>query len=241
ISDLFFVTMTEYDRSFPVAVAFPMLGIEWPLARIVSDAGLRQLHIAETEKYAHVTYFFNGGREERYPNEDWILIPSPETPPEKAPEMSAPQITEALLGGLETYDFILANYANADMVGHTGNFNATAGAIEALDQAMAAVVPAVLKRGGALVITSDHGNAEEKLYRQTGEVRTKHTPNPIPFFLATSEVQWEDGRSDAEILKRYRDVRGVLADVAPTVLELLGLRSGPDMTGVSLISILSKS
>ncbi|MBI2039328.1 MAG: 2,3-bisphosphoglycerate-independent phosphoglycerate mutase [Candidatus Niyogibacteria bacterium] len=240
IPNLLFVTMTQYDQSFPAEVAFEPILIEQPLSRVVSEAGLRQLHIAETEKYAHVTYFFNGGREERYPNEDWVLIPSPEASPEKAPEMSAPQITEAVIAGLGTYDFILVNYANADMVGHTGNFTRTAEALEALDRAMSVLVPAVIKSGGALVITSDHGNAEEKLYRQTGEARTKHTSNPVPFFLATPEVQWNRERTGAEIEKQYRNVQGVLADVAPTVLELLGLRSAPDMTGVSLIPILSK-
>lgn len=244
VSNLFFATMTQYDPALPTAVAFEPILIAWPLARIVSEAGMRQLHVAEVEKYAHVTYFFNGGSEERYSNEDWILISSPsagqaEGLADVLPEMSAPKITDTVIAGLDTYDFILANYANADMVGHTGNFKATVEALEALDRAMSVLVPAVAKRGGALVITADHGNAEDKLYRITGEARTKHTPNPVPFFLVTPEVQWRDSRSEAEVAKRYRDVRGVLADIAPTVLELLGLRPAPDMTGVSLVKILT--
>ena len=236
LAELCFVTMTEYQKGLPVEVAFPPLDISWPLARVISEAKLKQLHIAETEKYAHVTYFFNGGRERPFAGEERILVPSlPGTRFDENPEMSAAKITDALVAGLDKYDFILVNFANGDMVGHTGNFEATVKALEVLDFSLGKILAKVLELGGAMVITADHGNAEEKRYRLTGEKKTKHTINPVPFFVAAEEFRRKKERSVEEVKSRYGEVRGVLTDVAPTILELMELSKPADMTGVNLL------
>ena len=244
INNLFFVTMTEYDKRFPAEVAFPPMDISWPLARIISEAGLKQLHIAETEKYAHVTYFFNGGREIPYPGEERILIPSPKTARfDQTPEMSAAKITDTVLENWDKYDFILVNFSNGDMVGHTGNFDATVKAVEALDFSIGKIILKILEAGpprlgeagGATIITADHGNAEDKVYSASGEKRTKHTANPVPFFVASADLKSQKPRPDNEIFSRYMEVKGVLADIAPTVLSLMALQQPSDMSGVNLL------
>ncbi len=236
ISNLYFVTMTEYSRNFPVKVAFPPLDITNPLAKIISDAGLKQFHVAETEKYAHVTYFFNGGKENPFVGEERLLISSQHAMRfDEIPAMSADKITEAVLNGLQKYDFILANFANGDMVGHTGNFDATVKALEVLDIAVGKISWAVLQKDGALVVTGDHGNAEEKIYTTSGEKRTKHTANPVPIFVIAKELKSNKPKTDAEILTDYNQTKGVLTDVAPTVLALLDLPKAPEMTGVNLL------
>ncbi|QQG46653.1 MAG: 2,3-bisphosphoglycerate-independent phosphoglycerate mutase [Candidatus Niyogibacteria bacterium] len=235
INNLFFVTMTQYDPAFKAEVAFSPLDIRLSLAKIIADAGLKQVHIAETEKYAHVTYFFNGGREKAFPGEDRILIPSVLTAHfDEFPRMSAEAVTDKVLESLEKYDFILVNFANADMVGHTGDFEATVKAVETLDEALGKIIPRVLELRGAVIVTGDHGNAEEKQYRITGEKRTKHTSNPVPFFIAIKDFESKKERSNEEILKKYNEVKGTLTDVAPTALELLGLAKPAEMTGISL-------
>ena len=241
IQNLFFVTMTRYSEQFNAEVAFPPLDVSRPLARIISDTGLKQLHIAETEKYAHVSYFFNGGQEQPFPGEDRKMIPSLKaTSYDEHPEMAARSVAEAVVAGVGEYDFILANLANADMVGHTGNFEATVRAIEYVDEAVGAIVPAVLKAGGAVLITSDHGNAEEKRYSETGRVRTKHTINPVPFWLVAGEARRVDPLDEPEIKKCYLQTEGVLSDVAPTVLELMNLKKPEEMNGLSLLPKLFK-
>ena len=236
INDLFFVTMTEYDKRFPAHVAFPPLDINTPLPRVISENNLTQLHLAETEKYAHVTYFFNGGRENPFSGEERILIQSPHNAHfDEIPEMSAAKITDAVLENLGKYDFILINFANGDLVGHTGVFDATVKAIEVLDFSLGRIVPAVLEAGGAVIITADHGNAEEKVYSKSGERRTKHSANPVPFFVVASEFKKDAPRGDNEILSRYMSVKGVLSDVAPTILALMDLRQPAEMTGVNLL------
>ncbi|MEK7085169.1 MAG: alkaline phosphatase family protein, partial [Patescibacteria group bacterium] len=190
---------------------------------------------AETEKYAHATYFFNGGLEDPFPREERMLIPSlPGANLADHPEMSADKVAQAVLDNLSKYDFIMVNFANADMMGHTGDFEATRAAIEALDGAVGKIMAGVLAAGGALVITADHGNAEEKRYRQTGEIRTKHTANPVPLYLAANEYKLSGCRDADEIKNAYQHIGGVLTDVAPTVLELMGLSVPADMSGVSL-------
>ncbi len=190
LTDLVFVTMTEYDRHFSALTAFSPLDVKWPLAAILSQAGFKQLHLAETEKYAHVTYFFNGGAENPFDNEDRLLIPSPSGGRfEHTPEMSAQKITETIIENLSNYDFILANYANADMVGHTGDFDACTKAIEVLDSSIGQLIPPITEMGGILITTSDHGNVEEKLYKLTGEKRTKHSTNPVPFYLISKNLK----------------------------------------------------
>jgi 2,3-bisphosphoglycerate-independent phosphoglycerate mutase len=222
-----FVCMTEYQESIRAAVAFPADHLTDTLGDVVSRAGLLQLRIAETEKYAHVTFFFNGGREEASPGEDRLLIPSPKVATyDQKPEMSAFQVTDAVVEKIRegVYDLIVLNYANPDMVGHTGIFDAAVEAVEAVDECVGRVVAEVLARGGAVLLTSDHGNAEKMEDRSTGQHHTAHTSNRVPFILA------KDGRRE-----RLRD-GGILADVAPTVLELLGLAPPPAMTGRSLLS-----
>jgi len=240
LSNIYFVTMTEYDPAYKAAVAFPPVEIRWPLSRVIAEASKKQLHIAESEKYAHVTYFFNGGREDAFKGEERVLIPSPPSANFKDnPEMAAAKVTEAVLAGLPTHDFILVNYANGDMVGHTGNFEATVEALEVLDRELRRVADAVLDVGGVMLVTADHGNAEEKLYRGSGEPRTKHTTNPVPFFLIAKEYRRENPRTDAEIAAVYRKTASVLTDVAPTVIDLMGLEKPGEMMGVSLLGILT--
>lgn len=242
LEDLFFVTMTEYDKRFPVAVAFPPLEISYPLARVISDAGKKQFHVAETEKYAHVTYFFNGGVEQPFSGEQRKLVPSLKNIRfDEKPEMSAGGITEAVLDAVGSYDFVLANFANGDMVGHTGNFQATVQAIEVVDFSLGMIIPKVLEKGGAVIVTADHGNAEEKIFPVSGERRTNHTANPVPFYLIASELKRNAPRSVLEIRQKYEHTEGVITDVAPTILELMGLPAPREMGGLSLISRLFPS
>ena len=180
--------MTEYDERFLTPAAFPPLDVKWPLAAIISQAGFKQLHLAEREKYAHVTYFFNGGQEKPFDNEERILISSAAGRLEDAPEMSAAKVTQTILDNMGLYDFILANFANADMVGHTGNFEACVKAIEVLDFSIGKIIPPIIENGGIIIITADHGNIEEKLYKFTGVKRTKHSINPVPFYLLSNDL-----------------------------------------------------
>ncbi|MFA6953207.1 MAG: 2,3-bisphosphoglycerate-independent phosphoglycerate mutase [Patescibacteria group bacterium] len=239
--DLFFVTMTEYDKDLPVIVAFPPEEINYPIARVISDAGLKQMHIAETEKYAHVTYFFNGGHEQAYPNEDHVLIPSPHVSSyDRKPAMSVREITERLVKELAkgTYDFYVVNFANADMVAHTGNMQATIESLEILDECLKQVVEAVLAINGALYITADHGNAEELVNMQTGSIDKEHSTSPVPliavanFWKDTSPYIIPGGMS---ALNSAQPV-GILADVTVTILETLGLPVPEEMTGRNLLN-----
>ncbi len=230
LQDLLYVAMREYEKGLPVSVAFDIRDIEVPVAQVISDAGLRQLHVAETEKYAHVTFFFNGGREREYPGEDRLLVPSPRDVAtyDLKPEMSALAIRDGILQALaeDTYDFIIVNFANADMVGHTGVLPATIAAVETVDACLGVIVPAVLERGGVALITADHGNAEQLIDPLTGGPHTAHTTNPVPCLLIADAASGFDG---------VRLRAGRLADVAPTLLELLGLTPASAMTGRSLI------
>ncbi len=241
LNDLIFVTMTEYDSRLPALAAFPPLGVKLPLAAVIAQAGLKQIHLAETEKYAHVTYFFNGGEERPFDNEERLLIPSPAAGNfEENPEMSASQVTEAIISAIPKYDFILANFANADMVGHTGNFDASVKAIEVVDYSMGKIIPKIMESGGVLIITADHGNIEEKIYKLTGEKRTKHTDNPVPFYLVAKNLRSETARPEEGIKSAYQKVKGTLTDVAPTILELFNLPKPEEMTGKSLLKELLK-
>jgi 2,3-bisphosphoglycerate-independent phosphoglycerate mutase len=230
--DLLVVTMTEYESGLPVQVAFPPEEVP-SLAEAVSRAGWRQFHVAETEKYAHVTYFFNGGREEPWPGEDRLLVPSPNVATyDLQPEMSAVGVTDTLVEAIGSgrYDFIVANYANADMVGHTGVWEATIRALGTIDACLARVATAVEAVGGTapdapgavLIVTADHGNADE-MRDASGAPMTAHSLNPVPVLVA--------GRAVAG--RRLHD--GVLADVTPTILELAGLASWPAVAGTSLL------
>ncbi len=240
IDNLYFATMTRYEKNLPLNVLFEPLEIKNMLAKVISDAGKKQIHIAETEKYAHITYFFNGGIENPMPNEDRILIPTKRDHDfAKNPAMSASEITEKLIEAINSkkYDFIVVNYANADMIGHTGNFQATVSAIEILDTEIGKILPEVLNINGTLIITSDHGNADEKIDLLTGKPLTEHTANPVPFYLINNDFKREKTPEDFEIYKF--EIRGILADVAPTVLELMELPQLPEMTGKSLLKVLN--
>ncbi len=230
LQDLYFVTMTRYEEGLPVHVAYQAMEVHEPLAKVLSDHGLRQFHIAETEKYAHVTFFFNGRIERPFPGEDRLLVPSPKVPTyDLKPEMSAFEITEELVrritGG--EYDFIVANYANGDMVGHSGKLDATIKAVEAVDQCIGRVYEAVKEVGGVLIITADHGNAEMMRDPQTGGPHTFHTTNPVPFILVAPD--------DSPLRHARLREGGRLCDVALTVLDIMQVPAAKDMTCRSLI------
>lgn len=229
--DLAFVTLTEYDPTLPVAVAFPKEFPENVLADVVSDAGLKQLHIAETEKYAHVTFFFNGGVEEPKTGEERILIPSPRVATyDLQPEMSAPGVTEALVEAIreDRADLYVVNFANCDMVGHTGVFEAACRAVEAVDMGIGAVTQAILDKGGFALITADHGNAECMIDPADDETPfTAHTLSRVPLALVAPDGSLPDGATLAE--------GGILADIAPTILDLMGLERPSEWTGRSLL------
>lgn len=221
-----YVCMTEYDETFGLPVAFAPEELKNILGEVISTAGLRQLRIAETEKYAHVTFFFNGGSETPFPGEDRVLIPSPKEVAtyDLKPEMSAYKVAEELVDRLKenSYDFIVLNFANPDMVGHTGVLTAAIKAITAVDECVGKVIDTVLALGGSAIITADHGNAES-MVDENGGPHTAHTCNPVPCVLV----------GDAGVGRRLHP--GVLADLAPTVLEILGIPKPAEMTGTSLL------
>ena len=233
--------MTRYEKNLPLNVLFESLQVKNTLAEVVAKGGKSQIHIAETEKYAHVTYFFNGGEEAPFSNEDRILIPTKRDHDfSEDPAMSAGEVTGKLIEtiNLKKYDLIVANYANADMVGHTGNFQATVSAIEILDREIGQLMPEILKTDSVLIITADHGNADEKINLLTGNPQTEHSANPVPFYLIGNNFKHEKAQEKTEVEKF--EVEGILADVAPTILELLNLPQPPEMTGKSLLKILAE-
>ena len=224
IFPLTFVCNTEYDASMPnVEVAFPRTSVRNGLGEYLSQMGMTQLRIAETEKYAHVTFFFNGGSETVFPGEDRVLVPSPKVATyDKQPEMSAAEVTDKCVERIESgaYDVIILNFANCDMVGHTGVFDAAVKAVETVDTCVGRVVDATLKMGGIAMITADHGNAEQ-MTEPDGSPMTAHTTNPVPFILCGAGTELRpDGR---------------LADIAPTMLDVMGLACPAEMDGTSLI------
>ena len=236
IPNLLVVTMTEYEKNLSACAAFPALDIVNPLARVIGEAGLRQLHIAETEKYAHVTYFFNGGVEKPMSGEDRILIASTPTAHfDETPEMKAAEITEKIIANLGQYDVIIANLANTDMVGHSGNFNAAVRAVEVVDESLGKLITAILNADGVMVITADHGNIELKRNMITGEKLTEHSLNPVPCIIIGNDYKLSAPRDEATLTKIKREASGILTDVAPTIIELLELKKPAEMTGKSLL------
>ncbi len=232
-ANLKYVCFAPYEEGLPVDVAFHEQQITVRLGEILAKNWKRQLRISETEKYAHVTYFFNGGLEEPYFYEDRILIPSKRvTTYADAPEMSATEITDKLLEAMEknNYDFILVNYANSDMVGHTGNYPAAVKALEHVDGCLARLIEAVFAKGGELIITADHGNVEEMLNIYTGEPDTQHSKNVVPCWYVSPDSWIESSEKPKKI-----EAGGLLVDLAPTVLDLLGFEKHPAMVGSSLI------
>ncbi|HEX3081919.1 MAG TPA: 2,3-bisphosphoglycerate-independent phosphoglycerate mutase [Candidatus Saccharimonadia bacterium] len=225
IKDLHLVSFAEYDETLSVPVAFPKPNLDHSLAQVISEQGLSQFHVAETEKYAHVTYFLNGGREEAFEKEDRLMVPSLKVATyDLAPAMSAAEVAEAVVSDLEAgkHDFIAVNFANADMVGHTGHMEAIKVAITATDDAIGQVIEATLAAGGAALMTADHGNAEYKIDPETKQPLTAHTTSPVPVVLCGTEA------------KTLREDGG-LSDIAPTVLEIMQLPVPAAMTGHSLI------
>ena len=223
--NLYFVCFTQYDETIPnVRIAFKPQTLKNTFGEYISKKGLTQLRIAETEKYAHVTFFFNGGEEKQYPGEDRILVPSPKVETyDMQPEMSAKEVTDKVIEAinLKKYDCIILNYANPDMVGHTGNLEAAIKAIETIDECVGKVIEVVKENNGVMLITADHGNAEQMLDYKTGEPQTAHTSNPVPLILV--------GKEDAKLKE------GKLADLAPTMLKLMGLEKPEEMTGENII------
>ncbi|MFA9459763.1 2,3-bisphosphoglycerate-independent phosphoglycerate mutase [Thiohalorhabdus methylotrophus] len=222
-----FVCLTEYNDAFDVPMAFPPQRLKQIFGEYLSARGLRQLRIAETEKYAHVTFFFNGGEETPFPGEDRILIHSPPVATyDLQPEMSAHELTDEVIKAVDagTYDVIIMNYANSDMVGHTGNFDATVQALQAVDECVGRVVESVRAHGGELLITADHGNAEQMADPETGKPHTAHTTNPVPFlYVGDRKVTMAE--------------TGALEDVVPTMLHLMGLPQPHEMTGHALAQL----
>ena len=222
---LYFVCFRQYDETIPnVEIAFKPETLKNTFGEYISNLGLTQLRIAETEKYAHVTFFFNGGEEKQYPGEDRILVPSPKVETyDMQPEMSAEEVTVKVVETIKSgkYNVIILNYANPDMVGHTGSLEAAIKAIEKIDDCVQRVVDAVKEQGGELLITADHGNAEQMIDYKTGEPHTAHTTNPVPLILV--------GKDDVKLKS------GKLADLAPTMLDMMGIEKPEQMTGNSLI------
>ncbi len=223
--DLYFVCMTQYDESMPnVNVAFKPTALINTYGEIISKNGMKQLRIAETEKYAHVTFFFNGGEEKQYEGEDRVLVPSPKVETyDMKPEMSAYEVTEKVVECIKSkkYDTIILNYANPDMVGHTGNLEAAIKAVETIDNCVGKVVEAIKEVNGVVLITADHGNSEQMVDYKTGEPYTAHTTNPVPLILV--------GMEKAKLKP------GKLSDLAPTMLEIMGIPKPSEMTGESLL------
>jgi 2,3-bisphosphoglycerate-independent phosphoglycerate mutase len=222
-----FVCLTEYDATFDLPIAFSSESLHNILGEVVADAGLKQLRIAETEKYAHVTFFFNGGEETPFANEDRVLIPSPQDVAtyDQKPAMSAFEVTDEVVSRIRqgTYDLIILNFANPDMVGHTGILKAAIAAMEAVDECTGRVIDALLEAGGCALVTADHGNCET-MTDETGAPQTAHTANRVPLILV------DQGSRETGLQP------GILADLAPTILNLMGLSIPPEMTGKSLIS-----
>ena len=222
-----FITMTRYDSRFDVKIAFPPNSIQNTLGEYIANLGLHQLRIAETEKYPHVTFFFNGGRKEPYPNEDRILVDSPRSVAtyDLKPEMSLPEVSDKLVNAIksEKYDFIITNFANGDMVGHSGILSAAILAVEALDEALGRVVEAMQSIGGEVLVVADHGNCEEMFDYVSNQAHTQHTSNLVPCLYIGRQAHIKSG--------------GALKDVAPTLLFMSGLEKPDEMTGHNLIEL----
>jgi 2,3-bisphosphoglycerate-independent phosphoglycerate mutase len=233
LNNIYVATMSQYLENPSEIVAFPAPPLVNVLAEVIDNSGLKQLHIAETEKYAHVTFFFNGLSNKVFSGETDIFIKSDKNHEEK-PEMKCQEITDKIIEGIkeDAYDFIVLNFANADVLAHTGNLEATTKGIETVDLMIGIIMEEVLAKDGVLFITADHGNGESLLYKAGGEPETKHNLNPVPFYVIGS--QFQSPKSNTEL----NEVAGILSDVAPTILEVMGISQPEEMTGNSLLSSL---
>jgi len=235
LPDTYIASFVEYNNGTGVPAAFSANSVPNPLPKIIADHKIAQLRIAESEKRAHITYFFSGEQEEPFPNEFRVIIPSRKiTSHDQAPEMRAEEITARIITAVEegSYGFIFANYANPDIVAHTGNFDATIKAVELIDKELGLITSACLKTGTILVITADHGNAEKLINTRTGEKDTKHNPSPVPFIVI--DHQFARIRTSVEITENENLVVGSLCDIAPTILKLMGIAKPVEMTGQDL-------
>ena len=240
-NNLKIVTFTKYRDDFPFSVAFSPQQIPVTLSKILSDNNKRQLHLAETEKYAHVTYFFDGLKEQPNPGEYWVIIPSIKTLHlEDYPQLRAPEISTRLLQAFEEniYDFILVNYANPDLIGHTGNLKAGIECAKIIDAEVQKIVTQGLKFNYTMIITADHGNLEQMLNPLTGEIDTEHNASLVPFYLIDNQLNLSSARSLIDIKNIEQSSGGMLADVSPTILSLLGIAIPKEMTGQNLLKFL---
>ncbi len=238
--NVFVATLTDYSKQFKVPVAFPNEDINAPLGKVLSDAGKVQMLVAETEKYAHVTYFFNGYRDEPFPNQFRVLVPSRNVMHhDEHPEMMAEEIGNRIVEAVEDkgFNFIIANFANADMIAHTGNYDAAVVAINTIDAQVERIYKACKANDAALIITADHGHVEKMKDPYTGMIETRHDANMVPVYVVMSEFYRT--KSEAEVAQGEREVVGILSDVAPTVLEVLGVSQPAEMKGKSLLRYLT--
>jgi 2,3-bisphosphoglycerate-independent phosphoglycerate mutase len=237
--NMFVATMTEYSKGFNVPVAFPNEKVEFPLGRVLSDAGRTQLLIAETEKYAHVTFFFNAYSDEPFPGQTKFLVPSRNVEShDQEPQMMAAAIADKVVEAVtkHLFDVVIVNFANADMVAHTGNFNAGMVAVQTVDEQLGRVVKACEDVGAYLVVTADHGNAEVMVDAMTGSPETSHDPSPVPVYILGPEFKRPKGLAQAEATEN--EAIGILSDVAPTILDILHIPKPESMTGQSLLPLL---
>ena len=239
IPNLMFATMTEYLAGLPVNVAFPPDSLKDTLSEVISTSHMTQFHTAESEKYAHVTVFFNGGLSQKFPGEERLIIDSPSNSHNYSdqPEMSSAFLTEELSKRIKegSFNFYLANYANGDMVGHTGNLHAGVKAVESLDACIKKLEEACLAADAALLITADHGNIEQMINQKTGDIDKDHTTNPVPLLIVASEFKFTQPKHMGYTALAAQTPAGCLSDIAPTVLGLFGLPKSPEMTGVNLL------
>lgn len=241
LSDLYFATLTRYEENLEARAAYEPPHIINTLGEVLSRENKKQLRVAESEKYAHATYFFNGNREAAFEGEERVLIASHSGQrPDEAPEMKAREIADAVVKGTESdkFDFIVVNFANADIVGHTGNFEASVKAAQTIDECLGKIRQAAKEKNFTLIITSDHGNIEEKIDLKTGQGRTEHTDNLVPFYVIDEKYARDRERTDEEAQRIKKEAGGFLADVAPTILELMEIPGPPEMTGESLLKLI---
>lgn len=240
LKNIFFATMTDYGKNINANPIFIREEIKNTLSEVLQNNNKNQLKIAETVKYAHLTYFFNGLRSKPFKNEADIIIPSLKNP-ENNPEMKSAEIAEKITKEIERkfYEFIAVNFANADILSHTGNFQATIKGVESIDRALEKIYKQAQKSGTKIIITADHGNAEALTYIGTGEIETKHNQNPVPFYLVIPEFKKQ--KTDKELLSEEEKINGMLIDVAPTILEIMKIKKPKEMTGINLLGYLDST
>ncbi len=245
LQNLYFATMSEYAPKLPTHVAFAPPGLKNCLAEVISNSSMTQFHIAESEKYAHVTAFFNCGRTEKFPGEDREIITSPENAHNYSdhPEMSAEKLTQVVtekITGSPT-NFFVANFANCDMLGHTGDLQAGILAVEFIDKCLQLILDACLKQDAVFIITADHGNIEQMINQKTGDIDKDHTTNPVPFLLIASEFKFPKPVDINYVALAARVPAGLVSDIAPTILDLFGLPKPPEMTGINLLGVIDEA